>query len=412
MNKKETRYLFLYVFLFCAAFNDILRIGSTPFSFFRFLLPFATIFTVSFSKKARFVYVIFSLIAFCSIIQSLLFSVLFQDLMSFSIRRYMEYFFYYYCISVVICSVLCLYEQDSSRFFPNMEVFILLVAFFYFGVFCLISYFPRIINNYLYLSNVNDYSAVIVATIPFLILKQMKKAKFSWILISLIVSYFLLKNDCKLALIGLFLQFLIIGYYEIRNKVKEKLIYFLFVLSLMIIFILILLKSNLSINGYYLNDTLFEPIKRILKLDYYDTSDTSVTFRTNSFIASIRILLESFFLGIGIGNSGVVMKSILIKHGLSKAAYGFELISLHNVFFEMLIEFGLIALVFVLFVVKKILRIIKKRYLNISDLLFLTIIISSVFWLQAPSGILCEYQLFVIFSVVFISEEHFSHINN
>lgn len=401
-NKKTTT--FLYLFLFAGAFNDILRLGSTDITLFRIMLPFAILLTLSKSKKVRKLYLLTLGIAIVSFMQSLLFCDLNHVGIQFSINRYMLYLFYYICIVTVIGSVILIFEKNILNFEYKFQKYIVIIGIGYLFIFMYIylgdynySNMNIVINNY------NDYGAMITAVLPIFYYKSKNKNKLLFMIYIAMAVTFLILNDCKLALLGVITQVFMIIYFELGKNIRYRKLLLIPVILVVLVFLFFANSMDISLHGYTWKGTVVEPIKSVIHGEMYAQSNTSISFRVNIFIVSIQWILKTKILGIGIGNSGLLMKKELEYHGLYDSWMNSSSVALHNVFMEILLEFGVIAIFGIIYILKKVILILRKSKLDQMEICFVTVILSSIFWGMAPSRITTDYQIIAIISFLFLS---------
>lgn len=397
---------FLYVFLFAGAFNDLLRLGSSSINLFRILLPVAFLITLISSVRSRRIYLIALIIGLLALVQSLFFCYINDAGVRFSLERYLSYLVLYFGIVVVITSIVTIYEANRDCFIRSFSSFIMCV-----GVCYLIVFAAMYLLHYDYsslpitLNNPNDYGAVIAATIPVFYFRS-KESRHPLIMLAYIPIAMLLLviNDCKLVLLGVAAQILIVAYLEIRNRAYRYRRLILLPAILAFIIVLIIVDAlDVTLNGYSWKDSIVAPIQAMFRGEMYMQSNTSVLYRINSIIASVQWMFYSGFLGIGIGNSGVLMRNVLGSHGLYGEWMVNESISLHNAFLELLLDFGFVAVIGLVLLIRKIIQVFKNSVLNRMQMCFLTVILSAILWLQAPSVVLTDYQIFTIITFLLVA---------
>lgn len=73
----------------------------------------------------------------------------------------------------------------------------------------------------------------------------------------------------------------------------------------------ILFNSNLEINGYSIRDLVYVPYTQISSGVYFDDSSQSFKFRSNTIIGITSILQDSKGIGVGPGNTSLVLKYLI-----------------------------------------------------------------------------------------------------
>ena len=398
----DGKITFLYIFLFAGAFNDILRMGSTQITLFRILLPVAFLITIASSRKAIKLYFVFSVVLIISLLQSLIFCNLNEDIIRFNDTRTITYLFYYACIAVVIASVITISEYEADSFCNSFGTFIVFTGLCYLIIFLLMAHAPGILSR-LYVNNPNDYGAMIAMLAPLFYYKYRDKGPLISNLFFLVALIYLLINDCKLALLGLLIQVVIVFFFESRERIiGTTSIILVSVILLGVVALIGITKMNPTINGYNWSDSVIAPIRAMLRGELYSQSNTSVTYRVNTFIVCMKWLFKTKFFGIGIGNSGMLVRSVLGDNGLYEHWMVNGAVSLHNAFLEILLEFGIIAIVGAILLLRMIIRIIKEKDANWAEASFVVISLSSLLWLQGPSGVLVDYLIFMVLTYLLI----------
>lgn len=236
-----------------------------------------------------------------------------------------------------------------------------------------------------------------------LILKKNKS-----ILKIILISIILYINDAKLTIIGIGLGIILlfVYYFEIKKnkrKVKARL-YMLIVILILVFFNLLIYKIDPTIQfrnyKITLQELLYTPIKHILTLTPFPDTGASIVVRTNAIIYGIQELLKSNLFGIGFGNTTTMLSDK--KYILTTAK------SMHNLFFQLLCEFGyLIIGIYILglnWIRKNSVYIFKIPNIFFKIMtIFIFIIISS----QSSIGILSNYYVWIIiFYIILLSNRN------
>ncbi len=392
--------LLVYIFLFFGAFNDVIRIGTTKITLFRILLPFVFFTVLLKCDLNRKLFILTCVLGVILLLQSVIFCDVNKIGVRFIVDRFIEYMFYYFCIFVVICSVIMIYKYlnyNNYDFEEEFAKFLIFIGVLYLLIFILLYHFPSI-RDYIYLNNQNDYGAMLTAILPIYYYRMKKNRNCIYIFLIGMTLLYLLKNDCKMALLGAIIQIFLIIYLELKDKyISLKNFVMIPVVVLFVGFIYFANSRNISINGYNWQDTIMKPIRAITTLEMYPQSNTSISFRVNTFIVGIIWLKKTFFLGVGIGNSGILIKNILGNHNLYDSWMGNVAVSVHNVFLEVLLDFGIIAIIGFVLLIRENISLIKKNKLKGYEKAFIVLSVSSLLWLQGPSGVLVDYLIVMIF---------------
>ncbi len=393
---------FLYLFLFAGFFNDVIRLGSSQLTLFRVLLPVAFALTVNFSRRLRNLYIIFGLFSIIALLQSFAFCSYNNMGIEFKLSRFLTYLFYYFCIFAVIGAVIALYEKEKENFAKNFETFLVAVGIGYLLMFAVI-YHVSSARNYLNINNQNDYGAMLTMLCPvFFYRNRDKKEPINYIFIALVMLYLVL-NDCKLALLGLAAQIFIVIYLDLRSRtVVWRPLLLVPAIFTLIVLVLLLNMSDFSAHGYDWNNTIMSPIKAMLKGELYPQSNTSVTYRVNTFIVSTKWMVKTKFMGVGLGNSGLIVRKVLGDKNLYEKWMVNNTVSLHNAFLEFLLELGVVAIAGFIALIRKIVCILRETKMDNAEACFITVSVSGLLWLQGPSGILVDYLIFAAFAFLLL----------
>ena len=388
-NKKNI----LFILLIIAYLNAVLRPSmKNPVTAFRLLLPFAwiAIFNISRQTLAR-MFAIFSGITCLSFFQYYLAKeFFFPEVSTFSIPHLIEFLYHILCIVTVVGIVVSLryiYQENFNsaiiKFGANFcKVFVVLgliysaaggnpIEFHIFG-------------------NVNNFGCVVAVGIILYLFDGAKRflSKIIWISLSMAL---LLYNDSKMAFLGAVMAiglFLIVIFSKMTNSIMRRFLTIL-LLFIGIVIVVFLINSEILINGYSLRGMTIEPTRRILSGEYYSYISTSQTFRANVIIAILLVLQNSFLLGVGVGNTGLIIRTMVPDPDMILRQY-LE-VSSHIWWLEEMADFGLIVIILFLIGYLK----AWKLYINTREvtpqLFGLICIISFPIWSMSASGLYTEY---------------------
>lgn len=297
------------------------------------------------------------------------------------------YYFYYKEI-LRICGAQSIYTYLLFLF----KSLILLgwIQFFFGGVYFNTIEIPAV-NIFFWTEN--EYSAVLAIFVPLFFLKEKHFVKYLWIFAA---SYLIVFNDAKLAFISLIVFFG--GYFLIKFKLfKIRYLGFL-VLGILGVATLYFAREY-SIQGKYtieyLTSRLADNIITQQPLEHIGTFNA----RSNAVILGIKELLNSYLLGIGPGNSDIMMAEIVVP-----GTEEYTALSMHNFTLQVVTEMGLFGIgMLVVFYLKVEKAGIKSKYpMN----LVLIFYISSVISITLLSGAWSNYfYLFIlIYSVDFFGK--------
>lgn len=297
------------------------------------------------------------------------------------------YYFYYKEI-LRICGAQSIYTYLLFLF----KSLILLgwIQFFFGGVYFNTIEIPAV-NIFFWTEN--EYSAVLAIFVPLFFLKEKHFVKYLWIFAA---SYLIVFNDAKLAFISIIVFFG--GYFLIKFKLfKIRYLGFL-VLGILGVATLYFAREY-SIQGKYtieyLISRLADNIITQQPLEHIGTFNA----RSNAVILGIKELLNSYLLGIGPGNSDIMMAEIVVP-----GTEEYTALSMHNFTLQVVTEMGLFGIgMLVVFYLKVEKAGIKSKYpMN----LVLIFYISSVISITLLSGAWSNYfYLFIlIYSVDFFGK--------
>ena len=164
-------------------------------------------------------------------------------------------------------------------------------------------------------------------------------------------------------------------------------------ISILVIWNPTLIFRNYKIN---LSDLLFNKIKEIILLKPTLGSGGSLVDRTNVIIFGLIELKNTFFLGIGWGNSILMLEKP--QYYLMTAK------SMHNIIAQFLTEFGIVAIVVYGIIVRNMWKGLKRVRLASIYILKITFVISFIFISsQSSVGILSNYYMWIsVFYVIFL----------
>lgn len=307
MNKIKLIYFFIVV----AVFNAVLRVSSeSPLTLFRLLLPLC-ILLILFINKRVFNRLIIGVILFVAIafLQNYIASTyLYPEVTTISLSHLSLYCVHYISMFVLAALVYCLwiikrddFFSDTVNFFSRLIKFILLL------------YIPYILmgndpNDFLIFGNINDLGCILTGGILVILFDNVTKRKNKYIYISIIL-FLLLYNDSKLALFGAILEvvFFYIRYFSVKNVHHKKIVQRIMI-AFAVLGIFFLFNTDLRINENSIHDLAYLPYAQITSGMYFDDSSQSLTFRSNTIIGITNILQDSKGIGIGPGNTSLVLK--------------------------------------------------------------------------------------------------------
>ncbi|TMU55054.1 hypothetical protein [Flagellimonas algicola] len=179
----------------------------------------------------------------------------------------------------------------------------------------------------------NEFSAILAIFVPLYFLKEKSLVKFLWIGLAV---FLIVYNDAKLAFLSLIVFFG--GYGLMALKIFNLKYLGFIVLGLIGVFGLYFFR-NYSVNGVY---TIEYIISRLINnLIAQEPLEHLGTFnaRSNAVILGVKEFVNSYFIGIGPGNSLKMMAEIVVP-----GTEEFTALSMHNFTLQLVTEMGLFGL--------------------------------------------------------------------
>lgn len=401
--KRQVLVVVLYVVLVFAIFNDILRIPYTGITFYRALIPGCIGLILLYKKYAKQFLSLILILSVVSLFQQIIFYKVGRPDLTFSPITNLNIYIWYVLVIIVFFIVKCIKDNKSIQFEENMYNFIIYMGFAIMAV-TLIDRLDTIFFNSsffgaLEVDNENNYGCSIAAVFPFFLAEFHKRKRIRDI-IGIVLSFLIIYiNDSKAVLFGMFLAFVVyLCTYKAAQNWKQMFLYRYLIIISGIFLIICLIAINPTIHGYDLRGTIGEPIIRILSNDPYPSYTSSVSYRTNTTLFCLMQLFKSGFLGIGIGNTGVLLKNefpdLNPEYVLARSS---NTISLHNSWLEFALDLGIIALIIYFFIIRYALRIFfMKKKISTIEMVRVIFIISFPIWSISASGIYTIYFIFIV----------------
>lgn len=408
-----TRKKILYILLITAFFNAVLRLSANSnITLFRLLIPVSLYYIGKCS--ARIFFLIMKAMTFFSVFSFLQFAlakfVFFPNAETLSVIHQTEYLFHIFCICIVVGLVLCLRLICGDSFQAEFLGFLSSIVKFVIAVYSIYALLGRDPTQFLMFGNINDLGCIMTAGIAILLLDNKTNAfmKVFWIIVS---CFWLLYNDSKLALFGGVVELALYLIFKLSksNEARMKKIFKYTFILLGFLGVWLFINSSTVINNYGIRDITIEPIINVLHGNFYSHSSSSVAYRANVIIGLITILKRSFFLGVGVGNSSLLLKYIIPD------PYGtfsrFSFMASHIWWFEIMVDGGI---VFAFLLIRGYIRTIKSYFAsnNSESLLFSQLIIMSFpLWSMSSSGLYTEFFTLSVLAFAIIEQREFSKIN-
>lgn len=393
------------IILFCGFFNDILRVPNTVVSLYRILLLIVFCLTVYYFKDIW--SFILALIAFICllIVQNMFFCSVLKIENNIDLRWQLMYFLHYISILAIFLLMRILRKENPNQFNRLFSFFTVEMSYLY-----LIAYMLRLTPyaTYVGIANINNYAVCLAAIFPWHFMRVFY-GKWKSILICICIFICLLLGDSKAALAGVAIEIGIIGIIIVVKKFKEgnKWVGFLCVVTILAGICLCL--SPLEINGYCISDMFVGMVSHIIKGELYESNASSLYFRTNAIIYMLKGIKDTYFLGMGIGNTGKMLGILMTKDTIA--------LSPHWAVLEFFCDCGFWAIILCGYIYGKAIRkLFKAKFLTELDIFFVSFVLSFPMWSMSASGLYTTYFVFAIMAwlyeksllkkIVYIREEY------
>lgn len=406
-KKKKCVSSLLYIIFTLAAFSDILRIQGTSITFFRLSLPICIILISLYPKRFKQFLIILSIMAVGTVCQYIIFYRIAFPELSFNSNRFAKQIFLYFCILVFVFLIIILRDNEQDHFESRMGNFILGVGVALGMIQVISNLCPQFLGE-IVLDNRNNYGCYMAAMFPFLLVRCKEKRSKSSFLLLWLCLFLIYINDSKTALVGIVIQVFVFFCIMQDLHTRKQLFkwrYGSLVLGIILLTAIFIINPN--IHEYNIRETFFETIIRIVKDDPYPIYSTSITFRTNTTIYVLKQLFKTGLLGVGMGNTGVMLKEEFPDLDSSYIqALTADGLSLHNAWLEWLLDFGALMLVFYVIIIYYAVKIyFSKGILTQCEKIIVMFVFSIPVWLMGPSGIHTLYYLFCVIVFLIIGKK-------
>lgn len=405
----------IYVILFSAVFHAVLRLSpDSNITLFRILLPLSILIIIKQSHKlAKVLLACFLALSVLSVIQTVFSSFLFFRDISFSYGNLIKFLIHYFSIIVLIGLLICLKKMEKQKFIPRLWFF------------CATIIKLSVIIDLIYLccgqpsaqfalfGNINDFGSAMAAGLAIILCTKGRWwSKCIWSLLILILLYI---NDSKLALLGTLMEislYLVICSEKLlKKRMSSKEIpeetnrYLRLVLKFRnfvveywraaltcgcILALAIVLMSPITINGYAIRTMVGDALSQFFSGNFFDASDTSLLFRVNAIIGIGQAMKESFFCGVGAGNTGIILRKIL--PGMDTLFPGQIFVAPHIWWLELFTDFGLILIIpaLILFI-HQVKRFFADEFRTKYSMMQVIVLLCFPVWCMSSSGLYTEY---------------------
>jgi len=254
------------------------------------------------------------------------------------------FFLFYFANGILIVFVIVNYAKTPEKlYFCFKTLSIFLILNFLVGFLETTGYFRLPVSPYFgknhtwpsgFNSNLNNFGFVFIIIFPFFFLHRNKLVKLSALFLAIWFSYFLESKGYILSLSLLFCFFALTSL-DGRSFFGIFLISIICVLGFMIFNFSFLEEVFSSVRQFPALAQVGVGLE-LMAEGNIDTNDSTGT-RAYFYLYGLREFFASYGLGLGIAGIGTIL-----AENANTAAGGFSIISFHNFFLEMLIDFGFI----------------------------------------------------------------------
>jgi len=200
------------------------------------------------------------------------------------------------------------------------------------------------------------YSVFLAIVSIFLFIKilneRLKVKQIIYILFFITITINLLVNSGRTGYISFLVTFLILSLYLFKKRIK----YILITIS-SIIFV-IFLAYSLSPNFKYRINLIKNDVNKVLTENNYSTA---IGARIGLWVISKNTIIENPIFGIGIAGSQKVKNNYIDRQSKNDFSYIKTLHSFHNIYLEILIQYGIVGLILFFLIIYEIFKIKIKN---------------------------------------------------
>ena len=383
IKKHKVAAIVHFTVLLIAGMSTVLRPSiESNITLFRVLLPFLFVWLFMVNTKKA---IELSGIIILFLVYSLVVSYL-SRFQTFSIVFNLYYitvffFFYYYKEVLKACGVIPIYKFLTVFF--KIIIILGLIQFFFGGVYFNTQDRLPAINIFFW--NENEYSSVLAIFVPLYYLREKALTKYIWIVLAIFLMAY---NDAKLAVFSLIVFFG--GVFILKNKLL-KIRYLGFALLAIIGVLLLFFLREYSIQGEYTIEYFLSRLGEHVWTGEPLVHIGTFNARSNAVILGIKEFVNSYFLGIGPGNSLPMMLEIVVP-GTER----YTALSMHNFTLQIITEMGIFGLLIITSFVWKIVKAAEQSFYgtNLVIVFFLSCLISITLLSGAWSN---YFYLFILF---------------
>ena len=398
----------IYIILILSIFGDILRISGSAITFFRLSLPVAFLILALYPYwTVRYLGIMIGIILISAVQYCLLYNVIHPELEPIN-NYFIRYMFFYACMVLVFFLVKLIqmnnqfnFEMSFAKFLIGIGVIILVITLINEG-------YPLFFKG-IELDNPNNYSCYMAAVFPLVLVKLQVERKLRYFFLIFFLFIAILLCDAKAALFGCVVQLAIFCALLFQSQNAHKVLRWRCMIVLLGAFVLVgILIWNPQLHGYTMRGTILEPIIRIVQNDPYSVYTTSITYRTNTTLFAIWEVIRTCGIGLGAGNTGVLLKSEFPELNPEyHQALNASTLSLHNSWLEFALDVGLIVIIIYIVVFVYGIRLyFRKSDLTQIERSRVIYILSFPIWMLGPSGVYTLYYLLLTMAFLLFANKN------
>ena len=393
-NKERT----IYFILITAIFNAVFRLSSDSIiTLFRLLLPYSVVLIYRIDKRfcKSLIKMLIWLFIITSIQTIITIRCFYPSIHTKTLKHLFSFYMHYVSMSVVYGLVYSLMIIQKNKFFIKSIHFISRLVKFILCIYVIYTLFHFEPLSFKLFGNINVFGCVLAGGIIAILFDTVTKKCLKYLYVLMIIII-LLHNDSKLALFGGIFELMLFGIYNISQRFPYlKKVVFLTLIFICIFCVYAFFMSEIIINGYSVKELVQVPLNQIYSGVYFPRSNESFTYRSNCIIGITEIIKTSFGIGVGVGNTSLILKTLMPDPDGYLDPYS---VSSHIWWYEIMADIGwLVIIPMIGFYIRSVndYRILKTTYPRLFAQIF---IISFPLWCMSSSGLYAEF-----FSVIMIS---------
>lgn len=385
----------LYITIFSASFNDILRIPNTTITLFRALVFWAVGYCVMVNRDSVKYLLLFCVIVGINFIQSVYYSETNLYGMEFSWPVFLGNAYLLFCVMAVIMIVATLMKRQENGGKLCMR-FLKIIACLYLMILYSIILTPDFYDYLVSLNmitNRNDLAAYVAVILPVYLyeaLGQKKLISIVWCVLAFLCIGMLGR---KLVMFGMLIEAFVI-FLVLKKSWKNILTVFACVVA-----VLLFNSFTDTINFQYIFLKLENGLMGIVGMKSYNVIADSESYRVAVFDYGMEEIINTKLLGVGIGNAPRLIPLMMPLGSDFMYKGDGSVVSVHNFIIQMLLEFGFLALLAALYVVRYTITLIRRKSTGF-QYIYLSVLTGIWIWGLAPSGYYTLYYCYIVLTYV------------